>query len=383
MATTTDIVRKAGDNWEAQLASRTPADREAIQGMAQATIAAGVNAADTPLALIYAAASLAHTLGLRAELGHVLIYGRGTGGQSQRRPYITEAGVQAWASQFDSYQGAEWRVLDDEERRLMLIKQPLAVEVLGWRSDWKVPARAIAYADPNASGQAVENNDPLAMALARGHRRMLLRLYPQSAALIADLERRAVAGLGESRPSVDAVPAPNEATDEWRAFWVKVQGDADWHDQSRQDIRDVISGRLRVELPRTPADADGIYGTTFVDSGITPHSAWAALHADSSLTAADPDAARMPEERLFGGHSASEVEVADEPPTNGSATEAGETAPRGPGAHFIGWQSRIESATLKRLQNMRVKIVVDHEAGRLDDEERAALESLIDERVAT
>jgi len=383
MAVTTDIVKRAGDNWEAQLAAYDENDQTAIKAMAQATIAAGVYARETPQALIYAAASLAHSLGLKAELGHVMIYTtRGQQGGSAR-PYVTEEGYEAWASQFDQYDGAEWCVLNQDEKDDLLISQPLAIKVTGYRKDWRVPAVAIGYADPTVRDQAVEKRDPFAMAMARGHRRMLRRLFPMSAGRVAELEAKAMRGLGFTMDQVhsaaleDAGNAPaSTATDEWRSFWIEVSRDPNWHDQSRQDIHDVIAKRLSVDLPTTDPDTDGVVETTFKGSGITPKDAWAALHRDrqpdAALTHFDPESARTPEERVFGNKPTADAEKPQDEAS--SPTDAADETT------FAAWQTQIESATLKRLASIRVKIVVDHENGKLDDDERDALESLIDEK---
>ena len=388
-----EITKRAGDNFEASLANLSEPDRQAVEAMAQATIAGGIHAADTPMALVYGAASMAHALGLRADLGHVMVYstrqrakGGGDGWDTQHRFYITESGWQAWAAQFDQYSGAEWRPLGPDERQALLIRQPLALEVKIHRSDWAVPAVAIGYADPGNTDNFVEKNDPLAMALARAFRRAMARAFPINARRVAEAERQAARGAGlealgaEALAEAAALPQPTSPpTDEWRNFWVSVSHHKQWHHRSRADVHAHVAGRLGITLPTTAPDADGVVESTFVGSSITPEAAWTALVADRILEYHDPASAQTPEERLFGS-GGSNAAPPTEKPQDDEPVASGDDL--GDIKHAL--SEAIEAATqVPVLEKIRVQLVVAHEAGEIDVAYRDDLNSLIDDRVAS
>ena len=361
------IVEAAGHNWEAPRATLTQEDRASVEAMAQATIAGGVHGADTPLALIYGAASMAKSLGLRADLGHVMVFSTrkkaGQGWATENRFYITEAGWQAWMSQFKEYEGSEWRVLSSQERESLLIKQPLALEVKIHRSDWRVPAVGIGYADPSARDQAVEQRDPLAMAMARAYRRAISRAFPIEAGSAARLQAQANAGMtlddagNAVRATAQALPG-NAADDDWRVFWLQVGEHPTWRNVARAAVHAHVADVLHVTLP---LKADG--EPTFKGSTVTPQRAWWALgrplptDADRRLVALDQ---MPPEERLF--------EAAPSTPTLQSIAKA------------IG-EIDHNSENLDALEKLRMVAVHAHESGDHTDSEFADLQALIGEKL--
>ena len=258
------------DATAALLATISDEDRVAIEAAMKTMIVAGREEEKTPNVIVAGAALLARSLGLRLDLGHVMVWkGRKSeGGGNQRRwvdtydYFVTADGWAAWgASQVGLdgqplYAGMTFETLDRKAKRDLLIErregeQKLARRCLVYRGDWREPAEGIGIADPEHphgerrstdrktgeattfGGNPVERSDPRAMADARAARQAFKRAFPISEQTIERAHRAAARALeaGErvdlravgtaASSAVAELPEPErQPTDDWKRFWV-------------------------------------------------------------------------------------------------------------------------------------------------------------------
>ena len=258
------------DATAALLATISAEDRVAIEAAMKTMIVAGREEEKTPNVIVAGAALLARSLGLRLDLGHVMVWkGRKSeGGGNQRRwvdtydYFVTADGWAAWgASQVGSdgqplYAGMTFETLDRKAKRDLLIErregeQKLARRCLVYRRAWREPAEGIGIADPEHphgerrstdrktgeattfGGNPVERSDPRAMADARAARQAFKRAFPISDQTIERAHRAASRALeaGEridlravgtaASSAVAELPEPErQPTDDWKRFWV-------------------------------------------------------------------------------------------------------------------------------------------------------------------
>ena len=121
-AASTSLAVRDAEAVEAQLATLSPEDRTAIESMVKSIVVAGPDQQATPSAVLQGAAILCQSMGLRFELGHVLVWkGRKQvdGQWTETYSYfVSSEGWAAWGAQFEDpvhgqlYGGITFETLD-------------------------------------------------------------------------------------------------------------------------------------------------------------------------------------------------------------------------------------------------------------------------------
>ena len=253
----------------------------------------GTGTVDKPMAVRMATMALAY--GLDPALGHIEVY--------ESKPYVTIDGMAAWADKNPHYDGYEWRYLDGVEKQdFGYAADDVVVEVLVHRKDRKHPTKEYGSANSNRPhrGNPVERTFPREMARKRALYRAIrfglpMNMNARNGLHIdpnRDLLEQHESLITESKPALADRPRGSE----WRQFW-QVVGQAGL---TREHVYERIQGRGH-DLDYTDPETGELRASMLAFTG-TPLEALDILGLktapDASLTAADPEAAMTPEQRL-------------------------------------------------------------------------------------
>lgn len=242
-------------------------------------------------------ASMALAYGLDPALGHIELY--------EGKPYPTIDAMVAWADQHPQYDGYESRQLTATEAQdLGYDADQIVVEVLVHRKDRRFPTKeyGTASATKPFRNNKAEREHPHAFArkraLYRGIRRGLpMNMTAARSGLFVDPDRDLLEQHDNLIADSEPTHADRDQGSEWSLFW-QLATAADF---TKDQVYDRIEGRGH-DLTVTDPDTGELRKSMLAFTG-TPLEALDILGLksapDARLTAADPDAARSPESRLF------------------------------------------------------------------------------------
>ena len=282
------ITTKANEAIWARRDALPLAERQQIDTAVAQMVVAEQLSATIPKAVVWGAAFLARDLGLRFELGHVIVYPSRSKGREIFNYYLTVDGWITWAGRFRDrngdplYAGLELETIGSEEKAALAIPDHLlARRARVYRHDFKVPAEGIGFADPNISPKVhpVEAKFPLMMAESRAIRRAMRRAFPLSDNPAHAQHIEASLPVIEERPSdVVDVTATALPTDDWQQFWIQAQ-ELGFEKAKVYEIIEEHSGQsLGV------ADAQGVISRSMRAFGGTPGDALAILDQHAAST---------------------------------------------------------------------------------------------------
>ena len=207
-------------------------NKDAVKAMVLACDAGDIFPTGCPPAMKVAVCAYAIVLKLDAALKEVIAFKSSEKVQSQWvdkwSVYVTADGYVSLAGQFSDFRGVDPPViLTEEERKVRLIKEPLALTVRSHREGWAISEGLGKAGDPDTRNY-VEKQTPYDMAVARATRKAVKRQYPANTSAIAAqihrLETNEQLTFEEARGALNAAiegtPAPKRLPDDlWGDFW--------------------------------------------------------------------------------------------------------------------------------------------------------------------